>query len=87
MSLLSGRWWEDGHVRTVAYTVRAEVLKAGCGRIRQRHGILPPPYLAAVAVTPRGDPHLWTVGIWTDGIHLLFTASGKGTAPYGRNRG
>jgi hypothetical protein len=78
MSLLTGRWWEGGHVRPIAYAVSAEVLRSGCGRIRQRLGFLPPPYLTAVAVTAKGEiRHFWTLGIWTDGMHLLFAASGN----------
>jgi hypothetical protein len=78
ISLLSGLWWEGSVVRPIAYAVPADVLAAGCGRIRQRQGVLPPPYLVAVAVTPDGViRHIWVVGIWTDGVHLVFTASGR----------
>lgn len=77
--LLSGYWWDGAEpiLRAGIYLVSRSVLFAGSGRIRQRRGQLPPPYLAMAVVGPDGTVrHLWLEGIWTDGRHMVFTASG-----------
>lgn len=76
-NLLSGFWWNGHGLAARIYTVGADVLIAGAGRLRLLSGVLRPPYVVMAAVEPDGRVrHIWTVGIWTDGVHVAFVASG-----------
>jgi hypothetical protein len=76
-TLVTGHWWSGRTLRAVAFSAAASVLHEGMGRLRGLRGVLPPPYLCAAAVEPDGTVrHIWFLGIWTDGQHLVFTASG-----------
>jgi len=75
-SLVTGHWWSGSGLKTMVFSASAKVLHDGMGRLRGRNSVLSPSYLCAAAVGPTGTVrHIWFIGIWTDGLHLVFTAS------------